>query len=121
MSIRKVQLKVGGVAAMPITSTTYTDTITINRAVETWSVLFTFTSADADPIVTVEGSNDGTTWSSAYNINTTLTGAFTNTSTGTNSLNAVRFSYNFMRIKIDNNSGTTGTMAGYINLGYDEQ
>ena len=101
MSIRKVNLEVSGNATISLASITYTDSIPIYRIVETWSIIFATSTPLVDPIITIQGSNDGTNWTSAYGISTTLTAAVSNTSNGIDSVNATRFPFEQMRVKIN--------------------
>lgn len=121
MSIRKVNLEVSGNATIALASITYTDSIPIYRIVETWSIIFATSTPLVDPIITIQGSNDGTNWTSAYGISTTLTAAVSNTSNGIDSVNATRFPFEQMRVKIDPVTVGAGSITGTLNLGYDEQ
>lgn len=121
MSIRKVNLKVSGNTTISLGSITHTDSISIHRIVETWSIIFVTSTPSADPIVTIQGSNDGTIWTDVYGVNTTLTSAVSNISNGVDSVNATRFPFEQMRVKIDPVVVGAGSITGTLNLGYDEQ
>ena len=127
MSQTITQLKKGGSTAIDITSDGYTDVIVLTTAYSTFAITFAFSSSDADPKLSFEGSNDNTTWTNMYSIvedlsagsvtpvKVLMTKAFSNTSSGVNSVKGDNIPFKYFRIAIDPNGATTGTMTAVLN------
>ena len=127
MSQTITQLKRGGSTTIDITTAGNTDMIVLTNAFSTFSLQFTFTGADADPLFILEGSNDNTTWSNMY-VETTnaqagtntpikflMTKAFSNTTNGIDAFNDDNIPFKAFRIRIEANGTTTGTCTGILN------
>ncbi len=114
-------------ANLPFTS----DPVTIRTSYE-WSIIFNFDGVDADPIISVEGSNDEIEFTNiASEITSTprgvvtpvmilLTKSFSDPINGVNSVKAETFPFKWLRINYDPNGATSGTVTALLALMVDE-
>ena len=127
MSQTQTNLKRSGNTTIDITSAGSTDPIVFISAFATFGITFKFTGADADPKLTLEGANGNNNWvnilSEITDLNTgavtsisiLMTKAFSDTSTGIDSMSGDNIPFKDFRIAIDPNGATTGTMTAVIN------
>lgn len=110
-----IDLKVGGNATIDASTNFSTDAQQISRSYE-WSLTFTKSGTDANPILSVEVSNDGVNWTNPYvesDCTTPITIELVDTQeTVFDSI----LPYKYIRVSADANGTTTGTIAIKLNL-----
>lgn len=109
----------------------FSDPIQIRSSYE-WSITFTFTGLDADPIFSVLGSNDNIVYSNiAAEIGSTVTGfiqpvkilltkAFSDPINGIDGCRQETFPFEWIQISYEPNGATTGTVSAILSLMIDE-
>ena len=112
---QQIELKVSDDPLIDASATTETDAITI-EGLNNYSISFIKTGTDGNPIVEIEGSNDGVNWSNPYkedNGTTVLTPELDET------VNSIRDGGNWLfsqiRVKTIPNGTTTGTLNYILN------
>lgn len=103
--------KVGGVAAIDATSITSTGAFTIDN-LNDYSITFVKTGTDGNPIIEVQGSNDGTNWVNPYLESDGVTEVTMELDATSNSVRD-RLTFGFKHIKVYTipNGTTTGTIS----------
>ena len=123
------KLTVSGVEAIPLLTGGETDPYTLTKAYTSFSLQFKFANTpSADPLIYLEGSNDGTTWSNIYTdvsnpatgdatpIKVLMTGAFSDTTDGVDSVSGSNIPFERFRVVIEASAGNPGTVEITLNL-----
>lgn len=112
---KNIQLLVDGVFGIDATTTTTTDALDFGRSYK-WSVIAKKFGCDGNPVITIEGSNNGSDWINPYFDKDTNAPIEIELNEIVNTAFDDIFPFSYFRVRTEQGTNTTGTVELTLNL-----